>query len=264
MSRPALVFRDDGPRDAPAVVLLHALATHQGLWSPQRPVWQRALRLISIDLPGHGQSPHLAHADNLEAMAQEVLAVIDFLGLDRVAVVGLSLGGMLAQALALQHGPRISALVIAHATARTDPTVREIWNQRIAQFEAGSRDDLCASTLQRWFPRDFAEQSPLTMAWVADMIRSTSAAGYVSAIRAIQGLDHWDRLPHITAPALVVAGQADAAVPITLARQLVERLPQGRLCELEGTGHLGNLQSPTRFTEVVGGFLLDTLQPSCG
>lgn len=258
MKRPTLHFRDDGATDAPAVVLLHSLATHSELWAPQRPVWSQAFRLISVDLPGHGSSPDLPGRCTLDGMADEVLEILDFLGIERVAVVGLSLGGMVAQAMALRHGNRIWALVIAHAGARTDPTVREIWNQRIDQFESADMDALCQSTLQRWFPRDFAERAPLTLAWVESLIRATQPSGYVAAIRAIQGLDHLDRLGAIATPTLVVAGHADAAVPAAVAGQLAERLPNAQLRLLDDTGHLGNVQTPTVFTEEVGEFLLRT------
>lgn len=259
MKRPALHFREDGSAGAPAVVLLHSLATHSELWAPQRPVWSQAFRVISVDLPGHGASPELPGAITLNDLADEVLAVLDFLGIEQVALVGLSLGGMVAQALALRRGDRVRAMVIAHAGARTDAAVREIWNQRIAQFESGDMDALCQSTLQRWFPRDFAERAPLTLAWVASLIHATRPAGYVSAIRAIQGLDHLDRLHEITVPTLVVAGHADAAVPASVACQLAERLPYSQLRLLEDTGHIGNVQAPTLFTETVGEFLRGTL-----
>lgn len=259
MKRPALHFRDDGAPDAPAVVLLHSLATHSELWAPQRPVWSRSFRLISVDFPGHGASPALPGPCTLGDMADEVLEVLDFLGIERVAVVGLSLGGMVAQAMALRHGHRLQALVIAHAGARTDATVREIWNQRIVQFESADMDALCQSTLQRWFPRHFSESAPLTLAWVASLIRATQPSAYVAAIHAIQGLDHLDRLGAIAVPTLVVAGQADAAVPAAVASQLVDRLPHAQLRLLEGIGHLGNVQAPTEFAEVVGEFLLRTI-----
>lgn len=259
MVSPVLFFRDEGPKAAPAIVLLHSLATHSGLWAAQVPIWASAFRVVTVDLPGHGQSPVLPSVSTLADMAQQVLAVLDHLEIDRAAWVGLSLGGMVAQAAAMDHAHRVSALVIAHAGARTDATVREIWNQRIAQFEAGDAESLCQSTLQRWFPRSFAERAPLTMAWMADLIRATHPAGYVSAIRAIQQLDHLDRLHEIAAPTLVVAGHADAAVPASVASLVADRIPGAQLRLLEETGHIGNVQAPSLFTEAVGGFLQSTL-----
>lgn len=257
MTRPALAFFEDGSATAPAVVLLHSLATHSELWVPQVPVWRQSFRLIRIDLPGHGSSPDLPAATSLPAIAAHVIDVLDHLGVSRAAVVGLSLGGMVAQAIALNHPARVRALVIAHAGARTDPSVRDIWRQRVHHFEVGGMAALCESTLQRWFPRQFAEQAPLTIEWVASLIRATRPAGYVGAIRAIQGLDHLDRLEAIQVPTLVVAGDADAAVPMFVAAQVAERIQGAESCLLPDTGHIGNVQSPTLFTETVGRFLLN-------
>ncbi len=257
-----LHFYDHGPKSAPAVVLLHSLATHSGLWALQVPVWSARFRVIAIDLPGHGESPLAPEGVSLADMAQAVVAVLDTLGLAKAAVVGLSLGGMVAQAMAIRHAPRVSALVVAHAGARTDAVVQAIWEQRLEQFAAGGMAHLAQPTLARWFPRDFAEDAPLTMDWMAGLIQATSAAGYVAAIRAIQHLDHLDQLPRVQVPTLVIAGLADAAVPSTVATLVAQRIPNARLHLFDGAGHIGNVQQPTAFTEVVGQFLAAALNPN--
>lgn len=261
MDKPFLHFNDVGPRSAPAVVLLHSLATHSELWAFQVPAWSAHFRVISVDLPGHGRSAVPAGNVSLAGMAREVVAVLDHLQIARAALVGLSLGGMVAQAVALGHAHRVTAMVIAHAGARTDASVREIWEQRIQQFEAGGLAGLSHPTLERWFPRAFSESSPITMAWMARLIEETDPRGYVGAIRAIQDLDHLDRLPSVAVPTLVIAGEADAAVPSTVASMVAHRIPNARLRLLEGTGHIGNVQQPILFTELVGQFLKAALTP---
>lgn len=246
------------------MVLLHSLATHGGLWAPQIPVLSSTFRVLTIDLPGHGKSPVMPDASTLGGMAFEVMAVLDHLHVSKAAFVGLSLGGMVAQAIALDHAQRVSALVIAHAGARTDATVSEIWQQRIEQFETSDAAALSKPTLERWFPRAFAERSPLTMEWMASLIRATDPSGYVMAIRAIQQLDHLDRLAEITVPTLVIAGLADVAVPASVASLVSQRVPGAQLLLLEETGHISNVQNPTLFTEVVGGFLRSESENSAG
>lgn len=255
MERSFLHFNDVGPRSAPAVVLLHSLATHSELWAFQVPVWSAHFRVISVDLPGHGRSAAPAENVSLAGMAREVVAVLDHLQIGRAALVGLSLGGMVAQAVALGHAHRVAAMVLAHAGARTDASVREIWEQRIQQFEAGGLAGLSHPTLERWFPRAFSESSPITMAWMARLIGETEPRGYIGAIRAIQDLDHLDRLPIVAVPTLVIAGEADAAVPPAVASMVAQRIPNARFHLLEGAGHIGNVQQPIQFTELVGQFL---------
>lgn len=256
---PLLHYVESGPKSGPAIVLIHSLATHGEVWAYQVPAWSVHFRVLCVDLPGHGRSAVSAGAVSLADMAGQVIEVLDHLQIATAAFVGISLGGMVTQAAALNHPQRVSAMVIAHAGARTDAAVREIWDQRIEQFEAGGIENLARPTLERWFPRAFAESSPMTMEWMAGLIEATDPAGYVGAIRAIQALDHLDRLPHVKTPTLVVAGQADAAVPSAVASMVAHRIPNAQLRLLEDTGHMGNVQQPVEFTETVGKFLLSAL-----
>jgi 3-oxoadipate enol-lactonase len=259
MNASGLACRIRGPEHAPVVVLLHALATHSELWRPQWAVWSTVFKLVAIDLPGHGASPAPAAPLRMDGYAARVGAALDELGVQRAAVVGLSLGGMVAQAMALRDAARIRALVLAHTTARTPGAVRELWAQRLAQFERDGLEAQVQPTLARWFTADFARDHPMTMEWVARQIRSTTPAGYATAIGAIQDLDHFDRLGEIALPTLVVAGDSDLAVPPQSASAMVDRLPRAELLMLADAAHLGNVQQPLAFTEVVGRFLTRSL-----
>jgi 3-oxoadipate enol-lactonase len=260
MTMRRLVCHVDGPIDAPAVVLLHAIATHSALWLPQVGVWSAAYRVVRIDLPGHGASDPPLQPLQMADYAAAVKDVLDDLGIERAAIVGLSLGGMVAQAFALAYPARVQALVLAHTTARTEPAVREIWQRRLEQFEQHGLEAQAAPTLERWFTRAFASASPMTLEWIAGQVRATSAAGYATAIRAIQGLDHLERLQAIAVPTLVVAGDADSAVPPAAASALADCIPGAELVVLKDAAHLGNVQQPVAFTEIVGRFLQASLR----
>src|SRR5690606_16566380 len=104
-------------------------------------------------------------------------------------------------------------LVLAHTSAQTVEAVRGIWGGRIARFEKEGMEAQVVPTLERWFTRSFAESSPLTLAWLSEQILRTTRKGYVSAIKAIQKLDHLDEIGKIKVPALVVAGEQDSSVP---------------------------------------------------
>lgn len=254
MKRP-LAWQIEGPRGAPVLVALHAIATHRVLWDAQAAVWSAAWRVLRIDLPGHGASASPPHDLSLAEYADHVVAVLDEAAVARAAIVGLSFGGMVAQAMALAHPQRVSALVLAHTSARTEAPVREIWERRLEQFQRQGLDAQVEPTLDRWFTRSFATASPLTVRWVGTQVRATSPAGYASAVRAIQSLDHLDRLPEIAVPTLVIAGEADAAVPPAAAAAMAKRLPGSELFVLPQAAHLGNVEQPVAFTEAVGRFL---------
>lgn len=245
----------DGPHDAPVVVLLHAIATHSGLWLPQLGPWSTRWRVVRIDLPGHGASEPPVGASTLAGYAEQVRDVLDELEVERAAFVGLSLGGMVAQAFAVAFPQRAGALVLAHTSARTEPAVRELWQRRLDHFESFGLPAQVAPTLDRWFTRAFAAASPLTLAWIAGQIAQTSPAGYAAAIQAIQGLDHLDRLGKLAVPALVIAGEADSAVPPAAAGALAAAIPGAELVVLPDAAHLGSVQQPVLFAETVGSFL---------
>jgi len=252
---PLLAHTLHGLADAPALVLLHPIATHGEIWAPQRPVWSLRRRVVCVDLAGHGASAPAGEAMDLAGHAAAVVRLLDALGIERAAVVGLSFGGMVAQALAVHHAARVSALVLAHTSAQTPPAVREIWEQRLTQFE---REGLAAQvqpTLQRWFTPAFVQAAPATLHWVAQQILRTSPAGYAHAVRAIQQLDHLDALATIEQPVLVLAGQLDTALPPGIAAGMAERLPRAELVVLESAAHLGNVEQPVAFTESVLRFL---------
>jgi 3-oxoadipate enol-lactonase len=249
----------DGPAGAPVVVALHAIATHRALWTAQAAVWSSTWRVLRLDLPGHGASPGPSADLSLADYADQVVAVLDEAQVPRGAFVGLSFGGMIAQAIALGHPQRVTALVLAHTSARTEAPVREIWERRLGQFQRHGLAAQVEPTLDRWFTRSFAQASPLTLRWVGEQIAATSPAGYASAVRAIQALDHLDRLAEVRVPTLVIAGEADAAVPPAAAAALADRIPGAELVVLPHAAHLGNVEQPVAFTETVGRFLHDAM-----
>lgn len=254
----ALGCHIEGLQTAPAVVLLHSLATDATSWRLQMPVWSQHLRIISVDLPGHGASTEAGADPELEDYAAALATTLDALEVGRVTLVGLSLGGMVAQAFALHRPDRVRSLVLAHTSAQTSPTVREIWAARLAGLTEQGMEGQVHGTLARWFTREFAATAPMTVDWIAGLIRRTSPEGYVAAIHAIQGLDYLDRLAQITMPVLVVAGAQDTAVPPTLASEMAERLPKGELHIIDRCAHLGNIEQAVLFTERVGLFLRAT------
>jgi 3-oxoadipate enol-lactonase len=254
----ALACRVDGPADAPALVLLHAIATNGEMWSPQIGPWSARFRVLRPDLPGHGGSAPPAGPVSLADMAQAVRDTLDTHGIAQATVVGLSLGGMVAQAFALAHPERTRALVLAHTAARTEPAGHAIWQQRLQQARDEGVAAQVPATLARWLTPRFLGMAPLTCEWIAQQIRTTSQAGYEAAIAAIQTLDHLRSLRHISVPSLVVAGDADTAVPLAASERLVHGIAGARWLRLAGAPHLGNVECALEFTERVGAFLHET------
>jgi 3-oxoadipate enol-lactonase len=242
-----------GPEGAPVVVLLHPLATDMRIWSLQLPVLANKYRVIRVDLAGHGGSAAVT-ARSIADQARMVADTLRAEGISGATIVGLSLGGMVAQRLALDHQGLVRGLVIACSAARMLPALGALWAERIAATRAGGMEAQVAPTLARWFTPEFAAASPLTLTWVGGIIADTPPEGYIASCEAIRDLDQLDELDRITAKTLVIAGRHDAALPLQVLQAIVAKIPGARLALLDAA-HLANVEQPVKFTELVGAFL---------
>ena len=254
MTEPAYAATVTGPRDGPVVVLLHSIATSSDMWSPQLSVWSQFFRVLNIDLPGHGATPGHAERTSFADLAAGVCTTMDRHAVERASIVGLSLGGMITQALMIHHPDRVRSAVLAHTVAQATPAVRDVWDQRIAAVEQTGMAGQVASTIERWFTRDFRAAAPMTVAWIEQQIAATSPRGFIAAARAIQALDHLSALAACGQPALLVAGRHDGSASPQAAEAMADALPDAEI-ELLDSAHLGNIEQSTPFTETVGRFL---------
>lgn len=252
----SLTYQRCGRRGAPAVVLLHPIATCARLWQPLLPALAEGFEVLSVDLPGHGDSAGVG-AQDMDGFGQALLATLEAAGLDAAVLIGVSLGAMVAQAAALAAPARIRGLVLAHTSARTMPGAREAWEARSRAAAGQGMDAQVPGTLERWFTPAFRAAAPLTLGWVAAMVRATPLPGYLAAIRAIQGLDYLDALASLPVPALVLAGECDTAVPVEQTRAIAQRLPRAVFEVLPGAPHLGNVEQPLVFLERIGRFVAE-------
>ena len=251
--------RIDGDPGSPVVVLGHALATDLSFWDLQVAVWSRSFRVVRYDLRGHGRSQAPAGEYGFEQMADDVTGLLDHLNVEYAAYVGLSLGGMIGQTLALKSPHRLTALLLAETNARTPDALKGMWQQRIAGVMTGGMETQVEGSLARWFTPAFREASPLTVAWITSLIRQTQTAGFIACCRAIENLDLLDKLEQVRTPTLVVAGAEDQAAPAANLQAIAARIPGAEFQMIAKAAHLGNIEQATAFTELVGTFLLSTV-----
>ena len=252
-------WRDVGPREAPVVVLLHSIATSAELWAAQIPVWSQFARIVAVDLPGHGASAPRARINSIDEYAHALAELLANEAIEDVSIVGLSLGGMIAQAFGLHYPQRVRSLVLSNTSARTPAEMKDVWARRKDDAFTHGMQAQVAPTIERWFTPQFRENAPLHVERVANMIRRTTYEGYAAAIEAIRGLDLLDRLSTLEVPVLVVGGKQDAAVTPQTVESLAQRVPKARTLLLDGAAHLANIEQPIAFTESVGHFLRATM-----
>jgi 3-oxoadipate enol-lactonase len=256
-------YRLDGPEDRPLVVLSHALSVSHAMWGFQLPVLAAHYRVLSYDMRGHGQTDaageDLTRGYTLEQMADDVVHLAAKLGHGRFHFVGLSIGGMIGQALALRHRKLLDRLVLCCAgTGKPNAEQQKMWDDRVAAIRKDGAAGQVEGTLGRWFSPEFRREAPKTMAWIADQIRATEATGYVGAALAIKRMDvSATELESLRLPTLCLAGENDPGAPPAAVGALRDRIQGARFTVIKGGYHLCNVEKPHDFNEAVLGFLLE-------
>ena len=176
----------DGPADGPVLVLVGSLGSTVEMWRPQLPALAGRFRVVRVDLRGHGGSPARPGKYRVADLADDVRALLDDLGVDRVDWCGLSLGAMVGMYLAAEHPERIGRLVLCCTSAHfPDPTV---WHDRIAAVSAGGTASIARAVVDRWFTPGWAAAHPDTVAEARAMVAGTSDEGYIGCCAALAAL----------------------------------------------------------------------------
>jgi pimeloyl-ACP methyl ester carboxylesterase len=237
-------FVDEGRGDP--IVFLHAFPLDGTMWDAERADLAKRHRVIVPDLRGFGRSGALTAPTSLDDHAQDVVAILDKLGIARAAIVGLSMGGYIAFALARRYAARISRLVLADTRAAADtPEGRRARDENIALVAREGVPPL----VERLLPKLLAKTAaPDVVTRVRSVGGRQTPAGVMAALAALRDrADSTPILATIDAPSLVIVGDLDEISPLAEARTFAGALPKGELEVIPGAGHLSNLESPAAF-----------------
>jgi 3-oxoadipate enol-lactonase len=243
-------LRADGPQEAPPLLMLHSLGTDGRVWQPQAEALAGRFRVLRPDLRGHGLTDVTPGLCTIDGMARDVLQSLDALGIDRLPVVGLSIGGMIAQSLAHQAPRRVTALVLCDTALAIPPAA--LWRERAATVRARGMAAIADAVLARWLT---PAAPPEAMASLRAMLLGTDPKGYAGAAEAIAVADLTEATRELRLPALVLVGDRDEATPPAAAEALRAAIPGARLGLIAGAAHIPTLEQPRRVTEALLGFL---------
>ncbi|WP_270937422.1 alpha/beta fold hydrolase [Falsiroseomonas oryzae] len=246
-----------GERGRRAVCLVHSLGADMTMWAEQVPALLEAgFAVLRIELRGHGGSDAPPGPYSMQALGEDLAFVLDRLALGPVDYVGLSLGGMAGQALALDRPELLRSIVICDALPESLPDAAAIWGPRIrAVREAGSCAPIAQATIERWLTPEFRAAHPARWDEILETIAATEAEGYAGCAEAISAFSHVARLPGLRVPALVVCGEHDHAVPPSEGERIAKLVPDGRFVMVEGARHLPNVEKPEAFNGLLLGWL---------
>ena len=245
-------YEVEGPEGAPWVVFSNSLATSLSMWDEQAVALKNSFRVLRYDQRGHGGTEAPDGRYNFDTLIADVVALYYALSIGKAHFVGISMGGMTGLGLAQRHPDRVESLAACDCGPASSPASAQQWEERIAIAEKDGMEPLVLATAKRWFPPEYPESNP-PFQKALGMIRATPVKGFIGCAAALTNFDWRPGLPNITAPTLVMYGSKDATVPGMKA--INAAVPNSNLVELEGAGHLSNLELPSEFTSALQQFL---------
>jgi 3-oxoadipate enol-lactonase len=188
-------------------------------------------------------------------LADDAARLLRELDTGPVVWVGLSMGGMVGQELALRHPSLVRALVLANTTSGYPQVAREAWEQRIATVREQGIEAIADAVMARYFHDGFRAHKPGTVARFRRRVVGTDAVGYVGCCNAVGTVDTTARLGQIAVPALVIAGELDQGTPVAMAQALADGIPGAALTVLKEASHLSAIEQPGAFNAAVTDFI---------
>ena len=253
-----LAWREAGT--GPVMLFLHGLGGSRTAWEPQLLDLADTYRCVAWDMPGYGASAPGPDSLTFSHLAQAVANLLDALEVKRAVVVGLSLGGMVAQHFALEHPGRISSLVLldtSPAFGLDGTTDAQTWaDQRLKPLAEGKTPGDIAPMVLQSVAGPQISSANLAIA-IAAMER-ISPAGLAATVRCLPSHDTRERLPEISCPTLVLVGDLDTETPPAYSQLLAQLIPQAHYAEVTGAGHLSNLEKPDQVNQLIRNHLKET------
>jgi 3-oxoadipate enol-lactonase len=244
-----------GKEGAPVVMLSHSLACSLVMWQPQMADLEPEFQVLRFDTRGHGDSDAPEGAYTLEQLAADAIGLMDALGIETVRYVGLSMGGMIGQCLALDHAERLISVALCDTAAVMPEETQPIWQQRINAAGKTGMAGQVDETLERWFRPGYLQQNPPEVEMIRRQILATPVAGYVGCCEAIRRLNYIERLSGIKMPTLIIVGEEDPGTPVAASEAMHAEIAGSKLVILPEARHLSNIEQADAFNTALMDFL---------
>ena len=243
-----LIAEAHGPAKAPALLFLNSLGCDRRLWGAQVAALEARYRCLIFDARGHGQSDAPESDYTLDLLGRDALAVLDAAEVAQAHVCGLSLGGLVAQRLAIHAPARVATLTLANTASRIGAW--DAWEARRRTVLAEGLGAIADMAMERFFSEDFRRAEPDLVAGWRTRLTAGSARGYAGCCAALRDADLTNELGRIAAPTLVIGGRLDVSTPPEATDALAKAIPGARSLVLDAA-HLSNLEQPQAFTEAL-------------
>jgi 3-oxoadipate enol-lactonase len=242
------------------VVLSHALGLDTGMWDAfagrlAAGTLGTACEVLRYDHRGHGGSAVPPGPYSMDDLVDDAARLIREWGRGPVTWIGLSMGAMVGQGLAIRHPELVSRLVLANTTSQYPQAAHATWAQRIAAVEAEGMAGVAEAVVERYLHADFRVAEPAATQAIRSRLLRDDAAGYAASCHAVAAVSWTDRLSQIQCPTLVIAGARDAGAPPAMGAAIADRIPGATLKVIENASHLSVMEAPAEFDDLIRGFL---------
>jgi 3-oxoadipate enol-lactonase len=241
-------YRLSGKEDGELLVLSNSLGSTLKMWGKVLPLLEGRYRVLRYDTRGHGASSVPTGPYTLDQLGEDLIHLLDRIGVERVTYCGLSLGGQVGMWLGLHAHSRINRLILANTAARIGDAA--MWDDRIAMVRKSGLKELAAGTPGRWFTAGYRASHAGEMAEIEAMVASTNPDGYCACCAVLRDTDLRQSISAIALPTLVIAGTNDPATPPEQGREIAESVPHAQYVELD-TLHLSAWERPDEFASAV-------------
>ncbi|MDE0780225.1 MAG: alpha/beta fold hydrolase [Alphaproteobacteria bacterium] len=255
------VCQIDGPEAAPWLTFSNSLNTNFSLWDEQVALLSDRYRILRYNTRGHDGTGAPPGPWNLEDLSADIIALWDMLGITSSHFVGLSIGGMTGQALALGSPERINAYVLADTRADFTGEFAATVQGMIESVARDGLDPLVEVMPLRWFAENVRTAQPELVKRARRLIASNTVDGYTSCASAMTRLNYMEKLYKINLRTLLICGAQDLGTPPAGMREMAKRMPNATYVEIDPAGHLSNIENPIAFNAALFPFL-DSFNPT--
>lgn len=250
-----IAYQLSGPRDAPVVLLSHCFSADHRFWDAHLPACE-GLRVLRYDTRGHGSSGRPEGPYSLDMLAGDVIGLLDALAIEYVHFVGVSMGGMIAQTVALAHPERLTSLALVNTMPTYNDEQRVAWRERAALAVRDGIEAVHDDLMKRWFSDAAITNEIAGYRYMRDALRNFSSQSFASVVAAMCEIDTLGHLAQIKTPTMVVAAPEDPGVPARISQTLADEIVGAALHWLSPARHLASLEHVDTFNTLLRAHLI--------
>ena len=245
-----------GRPDGPPLVFSNSLGTDFRIWNDVAAALGDRYRIVLYDKRGHGLSEATPAPYRLTDHVDDLAALLDHLGIGKAVIVGLSVGGLIAQGLAATRPECVAALVLCDTAHKIGTP--EMWNARIDTVTTKGIGSMADAIMERWFTPDYRRPENADFAGYTNMLVRTTVDGYAGTCAAIRDADLTESTRALKVPVLCIVGDQDGSTPPDLVRSTADLIDGARFEIVAGAGHIPCVEQPAATTALIAGFLDQT------